>query len=192
MKNILFSSALVLTLLFLTTGTAFAADGLVQLIAVRSDSGVPTFVFRVNEQLSQSELKGFVHMDGGSDYGLHCAQQDETTVVCHTSKAVSGKNVVIGFAGARFWSFVPEYTPQQVVGSSVSEYCHTVYDYKNKFETNSGWVAWVEHCQSTEPKYNDWIMLSGAPSHGGSAFQFQPAGVNYGGGGVTPGIGWYQ
>lgn len=140
MKKLFFSSFIVLALLAITTGTVFAGAAL-ELVQVRSDGGLPTFVFRVTGEFSQSELEsGFVQVEGGDDYPLYCAQTDATTVVCHTSKAVSGHDVVIGFGGAKFWEFVPEFASR-----AVPQYCYNVFDYDTDTETY--WVDYGDYCQ---------------------------------------------
>ena len=109
MKKYFLSIFVLLSLLATTTGTAFAGTAL-SLIEVRNDDGVPTFVFRVNGSFTNGELhnQGYVLVSEGEEYDLHCAVQDETTVVCHTSKKVSGHRVMVHFGGSDFWTTVPE------------------------------------------------------------------------------------
>lgn len=118
MKKIQFSLIILLALLVMTTGTAFAGSAL-SLIEVRNDKSGATFIFRVTGEFSRSELNsGFVQVSGGDNYPLSCAQQDATTVVCHTTKKAGG-NVVVSFGGSSFWTDVPV-APQQI--------CYAVYD----------------------------------------------------------------
>ncbi len=112
MKRFFFSSLVMVALLALTTGTVFAGTAL-SLIEVRNDDGVPTFVFRVNGTFTNGELhnQGYVLVSGEGQYDLHCALQDETTVVCHTSKKAAGHRVMVHFGGSDFWTVVPEERP---------------------------------------------------------------------------------
>ena len=109
MKRFFFSTLVLLSMLTLTTGAAYAGTAL-SLIEVRNDDGTPTFVFRVNGSFTNGELhnQGYVLVSGGDEYDLHCAVQDETTVVCHTSKKVAGHRVMVHFGGSDFWTIVPE------------------------------------------------------------------------------------
>jgi hypothetical protein len=112
MKRIFFSSVVMVALLALTVSTVFAGNAL-SLIQVRNDEGVPTFVFRVNGSFTNAELnsQGYVLVSGDEEYGLHCAVQDETTVVCHTSKKAAGQRVMVHFGGSDFWTVVPVEKP---------------------------------------------------------------------------------
>src|SRR5690606_8233887 len=79
--------------------SAKPATQVISLIEVRNDSeGGILFVFQVDEKISRANLNnGFVKIEGGESFGLHCNQKDETRVQCSTSKKVAGKNVVVGF-----------------------------------------------------------------------------------------------
>jgi hypothetical protein len=112
MKRFFFSSLVMVALLALTTSTVFAGTAL-SLLKVRNDDGVPTFVFRVNGTFTNGELhnQGYVLVSGEGQYALHCAVQDETTVVCHTSKKAAGHRVMVHFGGSDFWTVVPEERP---------------------------------------------------------------------------------
>ncbi len=137
MKKILSTFFVLIALLAMTTGAAFAGSAL-ELVEVRNDEGVPTFVFRVTGEFSQEELQnGFVKV-GGEDFPLFCAQQNADTVVCHTSKAASGHEVVVGFGGASFWDRVPEQGP-------APQYCYNVYDWSYP-EPSSSWVDYGDVC----------------------------------------------
>lgn len=152
MKKLIFISLIVLALLALTTGTVFAGSAL-ELVEVRSDDGVPTFVFRVTGEFSPSELEsGFVQVDGGEAYSLYCAQIDATTVVCHASKAASGHDVVVGFGGAKFWDFVPESASRAPAGSA---YCYNVYDWDD--EPGTHWFDYGDYCQDIPAQVGDEI-----------------------------------
>lgn len=108
MKRIFFPSLVAVALLALTVSTAFAGTAL-SLIQVQNNDGVPTFVFRVNGSFTSAELnsQGYVLVSGDGQYDLHCAMQNETTVVCHTSKKAAGHRVMVHFGGSDFWTFVP-------------------------------------------------------------------------------------
>ena len=112
MKRLFFSSLVMVALLALTTSTVFAGTA-PSLLEVRNDDGVPTFVFRVNGTFTNGELhnQGYVLVSGEGQYDLHCAVQDETTVVCHTSKKAAGHRVMVHFGGSDFWTVVPEERP---------------------------------------------------------------------------------
>ena len=112
MKRFFFTSLVMFALLALTASTVFAGTAL-SLIQVRNDEGVPTFVFRVNGSFTDGELhnQGYVLVSGEGEYDLHCAVQDETTVVCHTSKKAAGHRVMVHFGGSDFWTVVPEERP---------------------------------------------------------------------------------
>lgn len=108
MKKFLKSVLALVVLLALTTSTVFAGQAL-ELIEVRNGGSGPTFIFRVSGDFTQEELNtGFIHVNGGDDYTLHCGQKHGDRITCHTTKKVGGNNVVIGFGNARFWTYVPE------------------------------------------------------------------------------------
>lgn len=150
MKKIFSTFFVLVALLAMTTGAAFAGSAL-ELVEVRNDEGVPTFVFRVTGEFSKEELEsGFVKV-GGENFPLYCAQQDEDTVVCHTSKAAAGNDVVVGFGGASFWDRVPEQGPAQ-------QFCYPVYDWENAgFDFPTGWALQGTNCQDTEAQFGDFI-----------------------------------
>lgn len=121
MKRFFFTSLVMVALLALTVSTGFAGTAL-SLILVRNDDGVPTFVFRVNGAFTNGELnnQGYVLVSGNEQYDLHCAVQDETTVVCHTSKKAVGQRVMIHFGGSDFWTVVPVEKPAVPTPAPVS------------------------------------------------------------------------
>lgn len=122
MKKVLFTGLLLLSMLVATTHAVFAGVA-IELISVTNNGGGPTFTFHVNGPFSPSELKGSVHVNGGDGFGLHCQQQDETTVVCHASKKIGGQSVSVTFGGATFWVDVPE---QRIAsgGGGNTQYCY--------------------------------------------------------------------
>lgn len=162
MKKLIFGSFIAFVLLVLSTSTVLAGSAL-ELVEVRSDDGVPTFVFRVTGEFSPSELEsGFVQVEGGEVYPLYCAQVDATTVVCHTSKVASGHAVIVGFGGAKFWDFVPESAPRAPVGSA---YCYNVYDWDADEGGATQWFDWGDYCQDTPAQVGDGILWDN-PSFG--------------------------
>jgi hypothetical protein len=120
MKKVLFTVLLLLSMLAATTGDVFAGSAL-ELTSVTNSGGGPMFTFRVNGEFSRDELKGIVRVSGGGDdFILHCAQKDETTVVCHATKKISGQAVSVTFGGATFWANVPE----QRIASGGTQNCY--------------------------------------------------------------------
>jgi hypothetical protein len=175
MKRLFLTTLVMLTLLALPTGIAFAGSAL-ELVHVDNNGGGPTFTFRVVGEFSDDELAGgFVQVQGGDDFPLYCSQTTPDTVVCHTSKAVGGHDVVVGFGGARFWTYVKE---QHIHTSS---FCYPVYDANTAFpivpSVSPGFVFWREECSENQPV--DGIFPVGpsysfgaAPSGWGSTFYF--------------------
>jgi hypothetical protein len=144
--NRFFSTTLVLlTLLAVTAGTAFAGSAL-ELVHVANNGGGPTFTFRVVGDFSADELAGgFVQVQGGDDFPLYCSQTAPDEVVCHTSKKVGGHDVVVGFGGARFWVYVPEPAPVRLV-------CYPVFDVNATFPTfPTGYAYWRDECTEDQP-----------------------------------------
>lgn len=149
MKQKFFSLVFILiTLLVVSTGSALA-DGSVLGMSVTNGGGGATFTFHVTGYLSPSQLNGgYVQVQGGDAFDLHCAQTDEFTVVCHASKKVIG-NVVVGFGGSTFWADMPEPSlgaPQQ--------YCYTLFDLISGSE-NLGWQPFDEYCMDREAVTGD-------------------------------------
>jgi len=118
MKRFSTVALVLLTLLALTTGTVFA--GTATSMSVRNDNGVPTFIFTVNGSFSKAELNGgYVQVSGGGTYKLSCNQTSDTTVLCHTSKELAGMDVMVYFAGTKFWVSLPvEHQPAAPVRSN--------------------------------------------------------------------------
>lgn len=126
-------------------------ENVVSLIEVRNDSrGSVIFIFQVSGKISKSNLNnGYVQVQGGDDYNLHCNQIDERTVQCTTSKKVGGKNVVIGFASTKFWTYVPEPKP-------IAE-CYNIYDWDDSFNPTQ-WVLYGTYCQEYPAQDGDEII----------------------------------
>ncbi|MBE7433853.1 MAG: hypothetical protein HS100_08040 [Anaerolineales bacterium] len=157
MKRLFFTALVLTALLAMTAGTAFAGSAL-ELRSVGNNQGGPTFVFRVTGEFSNSELTGFVQVQGGDDFPLYCSQTSPTEVVCHASKKVGGHDVVVGFGGARFWTYVPEPGPGR-------SFCYPVYDWLGLPDTVNLWVQFETACQespanpsTTYVTYNPYVM----------------------------------
>ena len=184
MKKILSTFFVLVALLAMTTGAAFAGSAL-ELVEVRNDEGVPTFVFRVTGEFSQEELEnGFVKV-GGEDFPLYCAQQDEDTVVCHTSKAAAGNEVVVGFGGASFWDRVPEQGPG-------ARYCYPVYDWPITGQPDS-WIFQGSSCGESEADNGDVIYFYSPYWANSYLYEYFGEGINwiFGDPSTNPGSGYY-
>lgn len=116
-----FTTLLLLSMLLANTGAVFAGSA-IELISVTNGGGGPAFTFRVSGEFSPSQLKGSGQVSGGDGFPLHCAQQDETTVICHAAKKISGQSVSVTFGGATFWADVPQ--PQLGRGGGSTQYCY--------------------------------------------------------------------
>lgn len=117
----------------------------------------PVFTFTVSGKFSKSKLKGTLHVNGGANYGLFCAQVDETTVKCNTSQKVSGVNVALSWGGFTFWTYVPE--------APTPNYCYHVWDWWEF--TNNQWTDFGPYCQHTPANEGDIITYT-VPAPGGS------------------------
>lgn len=145
MRKIISSVVTLIALLALTTNTVFAGQAL-ELIEVRNRDSGPTFVFSVIGEFSKEELNtGFVVVQGGDDYTLHCGQKHEDRITCHTTKKVGGHNVVIGFGNARFWTYVPE-----------ANICYSIWDWLIP-PGAPAWTNFGSHCQDAEANPGDTI-----------------------------------
>jgi len=197
MKKLFFTALMLTALLAVTVGTVFAGSAL-ELYQVQNNSSGPTFTFRVVGEFSQSELEsGFVQVDGGDAYPLYCAQTAPDEVVCHTSKKVAGKNVVVGFGGARFWDYVPEFVPRGA--GACGGYSYPVYDANTTAPTiPTGWTQWAEICTDTVPAEVYGYYIPGAPSGWGVLYAFTlgseptPGDIGNGFGLPSIGPGFYQ
>jgi hypothetical protein len=166
-------------------GTAIA------LLEVRNDSdGGIMFVFQVDGQFSKSELKGVVHVQGGDDYPVYCAQVSETQVNCSTSRKTAGQNVSITFGGAIFWDRVPESRPQ---------YCYDVWDevffqpqFISQGEVLGGHFLYevqTTHCQGTPANYGDIVNIYNPVWEEAFDYEFLPGCV---GEGIVEDAYWYN
>lgn len=148
-----------ITVLFLLTMLAVqsvgvvAAAGVITLVGVSQTEHGAAFTFRVSGKFSKAQLKGFVHVENGGDYGLHCTQVDEETIKCKTSQKVSGVNVSVSLGGSTFWAYVPE-----APAPSPSQYCYSVWDYWDF--TNYQWTDFGPYCQDAPANQGDIILYT--------------------------------
>lgn len=158
MKKIFSTFFVLIALLAMTTGAAIAGSAL-ELVSVSNNGAGPTFVFRVTGELSQEELQsGFVSVEGGEDLPLYCAQQDETTVVCHTSKKAGASAVVVGFGGARFWVDVPDETTERA-----PQFCYPVWSWDAS--TGFNWTEYGPLCQDAPAVLFDGAYFEDMPAN---------------------------
>ena len=107
MKKVLFV-AFVIVAMFASTAAAPMPSS-VTLVGVSNSGGGPMFTFHVDGPVNL--YNGIVHSVEGEyqgDFPLSCKQEDENTVICHTSKKVSGDWVTVEFGGSKFWVQVPD------------------------------------------------------------------------------------
>jgi hypothetical protein len=179
MKKFFFTTLMLTALLAATFGTAFAGSAL-ELLGVSHNSGGISFTFRVNGEFSADELaSGFVQVQGGDDFPLYCSQTAPDEVVCHTSKKVAGKDVVVGFGGARFWTDVPaEWVGIPTCGEGVG-YWWPVYGSNNLSPAiPTDWQQWDWACTDTEnPVERYGYYIPGDPNKWGIYYEFD-AGSN--------------
>ena len=162
MKKYLVTILVLLSMLIVQVGTVAAASmasGTVSLVSVSHGFKGPIFTFTVSGDFSKKDLKGAVHVQGGADYGLHCAQKDDTTVTCTTSDKVSGVNVSVTFGGSTFWTYVPE-APSEPI-----QYCYSIWDWW--YFTDNQWTDFGSHCQDTPATQGDVIIYE-VPDPNGS------------------------
>jgi hypothetical protein len=159
MKKLLLTALFLSALLVSLVGTAAAAPlagGGITLLSVDYLPGKgPVFTFQVNGHFSRSDLKGFVHVEDGADYDLHCTQVDEMTVKCTTSDKVAGKNVALTWGGSTFWASVPATHP----------YCYAIWDWWDF--TNNQWTNFGPHCQAEAAQFGD-LLIYEVPDPAGS------------------------
>lgn len=153
MKRIIFTVLMLTALLAMSTGIAFASSVLG--MSVSNGGGGPTFTFTVSGDFSK--LNGIVEVQGGDSFPLYCRQTDETTVVCHATKKITGENVVVTFGGSTFWASVPLPSIGQGSGNNTPS-CYNVYGWNNDFFNNpTDWVLAGTNCQNTPASYGDTI-----------------------------------
>lgn len=163
MKKIL-PVVFVIVALFATIAAAPMASS-VTFVGVSNGGGGPMFIFRVDGPVN---LSGVVHSVQGEyqgDFPISCVQQDETTVVCHAPKKLSGSEVTVEFNGVKAWVQIPE--EQNPVKTS---YCYGYYEpsqLNGNLEAGpeAGWV-WNQlgsTCQDKPAKNGDISTYSGDP-----------------------------
>jgi hypothetical protein len=151
MKKYLLTILVLLSMLIIQVGAVAAApmaSGTVMLVGVAHGFKGPIFTFTVSGDFSKKQLKGTVHVQGGADYGLHCAQKGDTTVTCTTSDKVSSVNVSITFGGSTFWTYVP---------GAPTPFCYDVYDWDLEGFPPTSWVNYGTNCQKSPAHYGDII-----------------------------------
>ncbi len=157
MKKVLLTTLFLLAMLVSLIGTVAAAplsSGTITLLSVEYVPGKgPVFTFHVSGQFSKSDLKGFVHVEGGEDFEVTCTQVDDETVKCGTSKAAAGKNVSITWGGSTFWASVPVATEP-----AAPEYCYSIWDWWDF--TDYEWTDFGPHCQETPAQAFDELTYS--------------------------------
>lgn len=150
MKKLIVVMVVVLSMLMMFVGTVSAAplaSGTATLVSVEYVPGKgPVFTFEVSGKFSNAELKGFLHVDGGADFDLYCAQVDSTTVTCTVSKKTAGKRVSLSWGGSTYWTSVP----------NAPESCYHVYDWNTPGPYTS-WVYYGSVCQEKPAQYGDFI-----------------------------------
>ncbi len=168
MKKSLLVLMLVFVMLVGLTGVVAAAPGnSAELVSVIYVPGAgPQFTFHVQGDFSRAELNGLIHVTGGDDYGFHCNQQDENTVVCTTSKKTAGHNVTIQWGGFMFWTSVPV---------AIDRYCYGIWDWDSNSAT--AWVNYGSFCQNAPASYGDQMVWNN-PVFGPSTYTFMPGSPN--------------
>lgn len=169
MKKHLIVILLILSMLAMFTGTVAAApqsDAAAALTSVIFVPGKgPVFTFSiVGGKFSKRDLNGFVHVEGGNDFGLHCRQVDENTITCTTSKKTAGKDVVASWGGGTFWAHVPV----------APTFCYQIYDWNYDLPNPPDhWALYGSYCQDTPVDYGDYIEWDN-PDWGSSPYYFLP------------------
>jgi hypothetical protein len=113
----------------------------------------PVFTFEVNGQVSRSDMRGALIVQGGGNYVLHCTKVGENTVKCNGSQKVSDVNVTVTFGGSTFWTYVPGAPELVETLTAETGYCYTIYDYDMEFV----WQPYGTHCQEIPAAYDDVI-----------------------------------
>ena len=122
MKKVLFVALAIVTMFATVAAAPMPAS--VTLVGVSNGGGGPMFTFRVDGPVNLNN--GIVHSVVGEyqgDFPLSCKQENETTVICHATKKLSGDWVTVEFGGSRFWVQVPE--SQNPVKTS---FCYGYYE----------------------------------------------------------------
>jgi hypothetical protein len=123
------------------------------------------FTFHITGNVSRSDLRGSVSVDGAGNYGLDCVRVDSETVKCTAPKAVAGHNVVVTWGGSTFWTYVPPIPEPK-------SYCYSIYDWDA--EPTTEWVHYGTYCQDVPAAYDTDIIIWENPDWGLSIYQFLP------------------
>ncbi len=166
MKKVLFVVLAVCAMMATVAAAPMPAN--VTLIGVTNSGGGPMFTFRVDGPVS---LNGIVHSVEGEykgDFPLSCKQENETTVICHATKKISGSWVTVEFGGTRSWVQIPE-KPEPTATPS---YCYGYYELisgSNPLPLSSGpmaswsWREVANICQDTPAADGDKETYNGDP-----------------------------
>lgn len=141
-----------------TTAAAPRAAGAVTLIGAGYVEGKGVvFTFHITGNVSKSDLKGSVHVDGGGNYGLDCVKVDSETVKCTAPKAVAGHNVSVTWGGSTFWTYVH--------GIPDPKHCYSVWDWWEF--TGNEWTDFGPYCLDEAANPGD-IIIYEVPDPAGS------------------------
>jgi hypothetical protein len=172
MKKILFVVLAICAMIATVAAAPMPAS--VTLIGVTNGGGGPMFTFRVDGPVS---LNGIVHSVEGQykgDFPLSCKQENETTVICHATKKISGSWVTVEFGGTRSWVQIP--AQQEPIQPS---YCYGYYELISGSNTLSpepkaswSWSEVTNICQDTPATNGD------KGTYGGHPFEFIQNGLN--------------
>lgn len=157
MKNRFSVVLIVLSLLVALVGVAAApkAPGAVTLIGAGYVEGKGVvFTFHITGNVSKSDMKGSVHVDGGGNFGLDCVKVDSETVKCTAPKGVAGHDVTVTWGGSTFWTHVAGIPDPQ------AEYCYGVWSWWTAEELENGWTDFGPHCQDTPAQNGDPITYT--------------------------------
>lgn len=119
MKKVLFVVLAICAMIATVAAAPMPAS--VTLVGVSNGGGGPMFTFRVDGPVNL--YNGVIHSVEGEyqgDFPLSCKQEDETTVICHATKKLSGDWVTVEFGGSRFWVAIPD-APETI------SYCYNYY-----------------------------------------------------------------
>lgn len=130
MKKVLFVVLAICAMIATVAAAPMPAS--VTLVGVSNGGGGPMFTFRVDGPVNL--YNGVIHSVEGEyqgDFPLSCKQEDETTVICHATKKLSGDWVTVEFGGSRFWVQVPEKGEPVIVEACPPRYAETARSESN-------------------------------------------------------------
>ncbi len=165
MKKILFVVLAVYAMIATVAAAPMPAS--VTLVGVSNGGGGPMFTFRVDGPVNLNN--GVVHSVEGQykgDFPLSCKQENETTVICHATKKISGSWVTVEFGGSRSWVQIPE--AQEPVQPS---YCYGYYELiadsnplsPGPMKSEWSWSEVTNICQDTPATDGDKETYGGDP-----------------------------